>query len=179
MHPIFLMQKSICMRNDFKFRITYVSPDIDSIQQTYHTYCSLCSLYWLFKSGPLPRSPSCKRVIYVCRVIVWSHTVSLFPKEKPVIVRIASNYRAAHIQWILRSFAKCFVKLDSRFHGNDDFPASFYTLFHRTITIKIMTADKATTLELLAKERRFRICMLCLLWKIVYTKSCIYNIIFF
>lgn len=139
-------------------------PDIDSIQQTYRTYCSLCSLYWLFKPGPLPRSPPCKRVIYVCHVIVWSRTVSLFPKEKPVIVRIASNYRAVHVQWILRSFAKRFVKLDGRFHGNDDFPASFYTLFQRTITIKIMTADKATALELLAKEQRFRICILFILY---------------
>lgn len=133
---------------------TYVPPDIDSIQQTYRTYCSLCSFYWLFKSGPFPRSPPCKGVIYVCRVIVWNRTVSLFSKEKLVIVGIASNYRAIHVQWISQSFAKCFMKLDSQFHRNDDFPASFYTLFHSAITIKIMIANKATALwKLLAKER--------------------------
>lgn len=142
------------MWSDFQFKITYIPPDIDSIQQTYRTYCSLCSLYWLFKSGPLPRLPPCKGVIYVCRVIVWSRTVSLFSKEKSVIVGIASNYRVIHVQWILRSFAKRFVKLNGRFHGNDDLPASLYTLFHTAITIKIMIADKATALrKLLAKER--------------------------
>lgn len=107
-----------------------------------------------------PASTTLQRGNLRLRVIVWSRTVSLFPKEKPVIVGIASNYRAVHVQWIPRSFAKCFVKLDGRFHRNNDFPVSLYTLFHSAITIKIMSADKGTALwKLLTKEWQFLICV--------------------
>lgn len=69
------------LRNELPVQNDPPLPDIDPIRLTYCAYCSLCSFCSLFKSEPLPRSPPCEGVIYVCRVIVWSHTVSLFPRE--------------------------------------------------------------------------------------------------
>lgn len=89
----FLFQVWKSMRNDrTELGMTHLPPDIDSIRPTYRARIVHFVHFARYSNRAFPVA-TLQRIIYVCRVIVWSHTVSLFPKEGRPLLESFRNCR--------------------------------------------------------------------------------------